>query len=157
MTVYENNCCLAPTNYLNCCGPSTLHNFFDGHKCPTNTLNTMPQFREDSSYSLKNQQLVLLPYQLSKKWVNSWKKRFVCKSSLKLSFSVQIWLSVRCPKPLTLLTEKLKSMCDNLGAAIGGFRDGAESPSKFFKICFLSMVSDTETSIWVIFYIAFKV
>jgi len=79
---------------------------------------------ENISSSYKNQQLVLLVYQLREENVNS-VKEVNCYLCFELTFSVQIWLSVRCPRPLYGPDrEKLKSMCDNFGAVYRSYVDG---------------------------------
>jgi len=54
-------------------------------------------------------------------------KEVICYSCLDLAISVQIWLSVRCPRPLYGPDcEKLKSTCDNLGAEYSSYVDGKQ-------------------------------
>jgi len=54
-------------------------------------------------------------------------KEEVCYLCLDLAFSVQIRLSVRCPRILYCPDyEKLKSMSDNLGTVLSSYVDGKQ-------------------------------
>jgi len=85
---------------------------------------TRPETKvENISYSSKNQQLELLPYELSKKCL----LKVICYSCLELASSVQNWLSVRCPRPMYGLDcEKQKSTCDNFGAVYSSYVHGKQ-------------------------------
>ena len=54
-------------------------------------------------------------------------KGVICYSCLDLAISIQICLSVRCPRPFYgPVCEKLKSTCGNLGAVYSSYVDSKQ-------------------------------